>query len=206
MPSDIHLAHRGIDETLAGHAALPVAHLFQPFVVPPGETVPAFAPVVRGDVRRVPDQVLGELAPGHFLQEMLGARLAVLHCPDPGMPESGGRYFAPGQVLGELRGRGLGRVIAARLVGCDPLLDEGVEAIARGLFPDAGIRLDHGGAAGHGCGKAPIPEGVAFGLLPAALQGLDLDDWLQLSGAGIAPGTTSSDRTPMSFAARQNGE
>ena len=117
------------------------------------------------DARRVPEQVIGELAPGQLLDEVFGlGRLALLlHGAPAGVPHRAGRDLAIGQVLGQARSRAQRRKVTVMLVAADAVLEEGVQAVARRRLADPGMARHDLGAAVHCGAEAPVLEPVRTG-------------------------------------------
>ena len=65
------LAHSGIDDRIAGTAALPGGERL--LVARPGKVVEIGLQVLGGEVRMVVEQVAAELAPAQFAQELVDA-------------------------------------------------------------------------------------------------------------------------------------
>ena len=132
----------------------------------------------------VVQEVPGEFAPDQFLEEML-VPLAVLDPPGGGVPDRARPDLAPGEVLGEPRGRRLRRIVARNPIALDGPVEETRQPPRRRRLADREMGGDDG---------APMAEegGAAEGGRAAGGRG------------GAARGAGAG--APIFATARQKGE
>ena len=156
------LAHAGIDDRVTGLATLPFFQKIRRR--PPRKGVELGIPVLRFQVGKMKQQVVGEVPPDHFLAEMDD----VLGGEAPGkpacrMPDPGRRDFAHRQMRREHRRVRPGREVAQAPIAGKAVFDKRIEPLERAGFAGLPNLGKFGRPVGFGRKQGPAVERLAVG-------------------------------------------